>query len=363
MEPLLHDDDCQPVDVDELAANEEVESQALYQLPPHQKCAAHRMNNIASRDVEKANLDKPFKKLSRATHAKAQALFNKQQGRPQAADIIRKHCGGKLLVIPNATRWNSTFDAYQRLREIISVSADQCDGLMDALGLPRFNNRDCQFIAEYCQVFGPFAKVLNILQGEKNCYIGVLLPILTRLKNTLQEEATKVEFCGPLAAALVAGIEQRFSKEFEDDKYYVAAALHPRFKVTWIASTEKRAYVWNLIQTTIEANSSQIIQEHEAVADQQEDLDEFFPLRSEAQSTECSLLDMYKAQPLGNLSDLKKFPVLERLFRKYNTLLPSSAAVERVFSHGGDIFGKKRFSLSDDHFERKLLLKVNQSVQ
>ena len=50
-----------------------------------------------------------------------------------------------------------------------------------------------------------------------------------------------------------------------------------------------------------------------------------------------------------------------KLFRKFNTSLPSSAPVERMFNSAGGIFTKRRQSLTDEHFEMQLLLKINQN--
>lgn len=52
--------------------------------------------------------------------------------------------------------------------------------------------------------------------------------------------------------------------------------------------------------------------------------------------------------------------VLIDLFLKYNTAVPSSAAVERLFSTAKDIFKDKRASLSDDNFEKLVIMKGNQ---
>ena len=44
---------------------------------------------------------------------------------------------------------------------------------------------------------------------------------------------------------------------------------------------------------------------------------------------------------------------------QYNTTLPSSAAVERLFSLDKDILKPKRCGLSDEHFEMLAFLKGN----
>jgi hypothetical protein len=54
-------------------------------LPPHHRCAAHTLNLIATTDSECAELDSAYKKISRLTFAKCQALWNKF-GRTTAAN-------------------------------------------------------------------------------------------------------------------------------------------------------------------------------------------------------------------------------------------------------------------------------------
>ncbi len=50
------------------------------------------------------------------------------------------------------------------------------------------------------------------------------------------------------------------------------------------------------------------------------------------------------------------------LFVKYNTPLPSSAAVERLFSTGGDILRAKRSSLTAKNFEHMMFMRCNMDL-
>ena len=52
-----------------------------------------------------------------------------------------------------------------------------------------------------------------------------------------------------------------------------------------------------------------------------------------------------------------KSKILMNLFIQYNTALPSSAAVERLFSVGKDVLKPKRSGLTDEHFEMLVFLK------
>jgi len=51
-----------------------------------------------------------------------------------------------------------------------------------------------------------------------------------------------------------------------------------------------------------------------------------------------------------------------KLFIRYNTALPSSAAVERLFSTAGNVLRPKRSSLTASNFEQLVLLKGNSMV-
>ena len=56
---------------------------------------------------------------------------------------------GRLLVIPNATRWNSLYDAMVVLNK---TDKHQLNVLMDDLGESRFSELEIKYIKEYVEV-------------------------------------------------------------------------------------------------------------------------------------------------------------------------------------------------------------------
>ena len=56
---------------------------------------------------------------------------------------------------------------------------------------------------------------------------------------------------------------------------------------------------------------------------------------------------------------LDNYLLVKQLFVKYNTPLPSSAPVERLFSFATIVNAPKRHALSDSHFEQLVVMKAN----
>jgi len=87
-----------------------------YSLPPHRSCASHTLNLIAGHDSMTAN-DPSYKRLYYSTMAKCSALWNKASRSVQSAEIVKEELQTSLIV-PNSTRWNSHYDAVDKIRAV-----------------------------------------------------------------------------------------------------------------------------------------------------------------------------------------------------------------------------------------------------
>jgi hAT family C-terminal dimerisation region len=71
------------------------------------------------------------------------------------------------------------------------------------------------------------------------------------------------------------------------------------------------------------------------------------------------LIHNYLSSETTLIESLQSFPDVGKLFVKYNTILCSSAASERLFSLAKHVLEADRCQLTDENFENQLLLKAN----
>lgn len=90
-------------------------------LPKHMRCAAHTMNLVASADADKALDDDQFSGACTSAMTKAKQLWNCQSRSTVHADAIQEELK-RRLVVPNATRWNSTYNSVQVLNELLDLN-------------------------------------------------------------------------------------------------------------------------------------------------------------------------------------------------------------------------------------------------
>ena len=96
------------------------------------------------------------------------------------------------------------------------------------------------------------------------------------------------------------------------------------------------------------------------------DAEDYFGFPNKNNSIETSKSMSIEGQVLAYLNDmshslqsLEKHPIIKTLFMRYNTTIPSSVPVERLFSLAGITLTPKRSKLSDKTLEMLVLLRAN----
>jgi hypothetical protein len=330
-------------------------------LPSHMRCCSHTLNLVATTDADVALSDQAYKKVYRSSMAKATAVWNATSRSTKAADaaydIVKRR-----FVVPCPTKWNSYYEAVKCIMHADNQLKDVCA----VLSLPTFLQHELTFLREYLALMEPVARALDTLQGDQQACLGFVLPTLKSLKTKLN--GVPLSLAKPLHAALIAGINKRFGHLFEDTEFLLASVSHPKFKTYWIDDQELKMrctmLLLNAVQTVTvkdESSSAAMLQTTSAInttdAGGDTDSSDFFSDLHEDMSDQPHL--KYLQDSSRDLGMLNNHPAVKSVFLQFNTTIPSSAPVERLFSTGAIILTKRRNRLSDETFEKLLLLKIN----
>ncbi|KAL4113280.1 hypothetical protein QTP88_016938 [Uroleucon formosanum] len=372
------DEEIELIDLTDIIENAESSTEIDYvnevSLSAHRRCVSHTLNLVATNDVEKwfnENERKAdvlqLKKLYRKLFAKLTKLWSKQNQSTIVAENIHEVLNVYLRV-PNKTRWNSTYDALIQLKRIINEPGglEKLNHVMDFNTLPRILNKEAVFINEFCDIFGPVAESLDFLQGEKAMYMGYLLPTLHALEKKIKSRQCKpMKYYTLLLEAVLRSLKKRFDHIWMEKDLVIAACLIPRFKLNWLEGEDKlNAELF--LKTEFLCSENEVSDGNSAASDSDSDSNKDFfclPTKSYSNNSKTITSDQELLNFLSNknidLKSLFAFPKVLFKFIQFNTGLPSSAPVERLFSTGGNVMTSKRHRLGDDMFENLILIKRN----
>ncbi|KAK3917738.1 Putative AC9 transposase [Frankliniella fusca] len=136
-------------------------------LPAHRRWACHLLNLVATTDLDKA-LERPGSVRTAWTNVlnKCKAFWSKQQRSTVAQDVVKTSLG-KVLPTPNATRWNSLYNA---MREVVwHYDGDRraaITAVCHTLKVDPLTVREVEFLQEFIKMMEPLAETLDLLQGE-----------------------------------------------------------------------------------------------------------------------------------------------------------------------------------------------------
>lgn len=379
--------------------DESAETDLTIALPQHFRCASHTLNLIPTSDCMKA-ISANLSVRNKHMHAidKCRKLWAKA-GRPGTAEII-KNVLGHTLSSPGDTRWNSSYDSISRILD--KDTKPKLPILHQSLGLTNFTDIELQYLEDYCQILKPLATALDILQGESNTYFGFLLPTLISLSNKWRK--MKANFQGPryfsanlILNACIDALHKRFASIFQLEwkEAIIAAASFPKFKICWYNALKTVSSVSHITLLDLDSLKQMVISEAESLMPISENTDSddgkenpdkeydgFYDfvnddlalqdqIQGPSPSTQITKMKnkkrgrieleflQYVEDKRTNISMLDDYPNMKQLFIRYNTCLPSSASVERLFSFATMVNEPRRHALSDENFEKLVVLKAN----
>ena len=135
-------------------------------------------------------------------------------------------------------------------------AGDKLNVVCKQLGLPQFQPQHINFLREYTTLMGPVAKALDVLQGEKNCYFGYVIPTVVTLREKLNASSPALHVTQPLKNALLNGIEKQFSDYMSNPDCIMATITHPKFKLSYLPPALHGAYMLRLDQEVNVMNAS-----------------------------------------------------------------------------------------------------------
>lgn len=162
-------------------------------------------------------------------------------------------------------------------------------------------------------------------------------------------------------------IKTRFARVLESEDAVLAAVTLPKFRLRWLRDQERkdqakaslvaecRKHVLDQEQQPGKTNPTQC---HSTGSTKEEEFFSFEEDEDTYATAEAEVADYLKSGTTG-IDTLNQFPVIKKISLKHNAATPSSAPVERLFSLGNLILSPKRNRLSDQKFEKLLLLRYN----
>ena len=347
-------------------------------LPPHARCAAHTLSLICVTDIKSVS-----GKLHRSALAKSQGIWNKISPSTKASESVKEICG-KALPHPIVTRWNSLWDYLVALLQ----QREHLVSICEVVQVVKFSE-ELQYISDYIECLRPIAVGLDRPQADE-CYFGELLPTIFAIMRQLKELKMQDTYknCYDLLDALLAGLQKRFGyvldlKPLDSDYFILATLSHPYFKLRWsdwLDPMNKHVHVNRmkelLVNKTLELQcivtpepGTQISKGDNKPTKSRDSLFSFKMAENNPETQSDKTRDKVTLECLKYLDDneteitmLENYSYIKRVFMKYNTPLPSSAPVERLFSYAGMILSPKRRQLTDRTFEKLLLLKANRHI-
>lgn len=340
-------------------------------FPSQNRCVSvtQMLSQIATTDAAGALTDDSYREIHSSVFEKLNHFWQKSYESPAESDDI---------VRPTDGRCNSLFDS---LQFIVNKGVGVINVRHIQLGVPTLSLHDQTFLVEFTQIAKPIATAIDHL-AKSDCYFAAFMPTIYTIDHAFQKLMVKeFELCRPLLQAMYAGFRRRFNYCFVLDGNQCESALlatctHPFFKTRWLSPNHAMGkHIIDIVTNAVKKEMlsqtsdgeglngksdilrvtsvahllgiSRSITDATDAMDTNVETDDFeyyfasddntkattqkLQIDEAASSEVHSFFDSPCEKDKNNLEQLDLHKMVRKVFIKYNTILPSSAPVERIF--------------------------------
>lgn len=343
----------------------------LNQLPKQFKRGEHSLHLLTAFDCN--TILKSHEKLQ---HALTRCLILLNKCSDFEANEISKYLFEGHLP-PSDVRWPTWYTSLTQLLK----QKHKIDELCTLLNQPKLSQIEIEYLEDFCMILKPIADAVEFLQQENYLYFGYFLPTLVTIKVKLKKlhESRHIKHLHAVAQqmsdALLCRLRSYFEITSEFNDAIIAAIVCPAVKMRFVEALRETApniTTDKIIQLFVEyAQEFYVDNEQEDQREQRPpSVDSFLCFNPDdnedppSDNKPCVAIrrefSSYLNDDDKNLSCLNRYPLVKKVFHKYNTLPPTSLPLE-IFFHTflNVINGQKGQHLTEEHLERLVLTKVN----
>lgn len=213
-------------------------SEEYTKLPKMYWCCAYRLNLVSKNDTKQV-LSK--NQLFNGFILKLKAILHHQNKNPTGCSKVKEHLD-KLFVTPVSTQLKSEFASISDCLRKTDENKNGVKSIMTYFEVSHFSNEEISCAREYCKIMGPLARALDEFQGDHTVGLGMVLPIISGLKDKLlkMSSSKSLLYCQELVDIVYKSICRRFNHHFDEKVYILAAISCPRWRAKWITNVESK---------------------------------------------------------------------------------------------------------------------------
>ena len=260
------------------------------------------------------------------------------------------------------------------------------EGVTDKKEL-QLSSHEKAILKSFVAIFEPFEIATNLLQGEKYSSVSMALPSYYGIIQNVKKVQDTSRYNQQIITTLLQSLEKRLGHMERNSFYCIAATLDPSFKLKWYTGSGEKVLIEEMVlremrknldsdnahhMPTVETSGKEV----ESAEPPSKKRKLFTFMDTDTSNTEDSLEGSIVEKEFKMYLDdtdftqdenplkfwkikAKKYPILSTIAKNKLGVPATSAPIERVFSHSGNILRPNRCRLLPKNFEQLIYLKMN----